>query len=137
MTADDDEATELLTAVAAWARSRPDIFAAALVGSYARGEQTRASDVDVMLIAKDPDTLIQNTEWIEAFGKVDGPAKKEEWGAVTSIHVLYESGPEVEFSIASKQWLEKPLDEGTRKVLESGARTIYDPECLFGQGVSL
>jgi predicted nucleotidyltransferase len=40
--------------VAAWASAQPDIVALALVGSWARGNPTKRSDIDFMVISETP-----------------------------------------------------------------------------------
>jgi predicted nucleotidyltransferase len=46
-----------------WASSQPDIQAVALVGSYARGSATDASDVDLMIVANQRDIYPQTPGW--------------------------------------------------------------------------
>jgi hypothetical protein len=48
----------------------------------------------------------------------------EEWGKVTSLRVWYATGLEVEFGLAGQDWIEKPIDEGTRKVLQNGYEAL-------------
>jgi predicted nucleotidyltransferase len=40
--------------ISAWASARPDIHAAALVGSHARGTAKPDSDIDIVLLVDDP-----------------------------------------------------------------------------------
>ena len=53
-----------------WATNQTDIQGVALVGSYARGTATAISDVDLIVLANQPDLYLQNHSWAQAFGKV-------------------------------------------------------------------
>jgi predicted nucleotidyltransferase len=46
----------ILRVVLAWATAQPKIRAVALVGSHARGTAGPDSDIDLMLLATDPET---------------------------------------------------------------------------------
>ncbi|MDY6899411.1 MAG: nucleotidyltransferase domain-containing protein [Cyanobacteriota bacterium] len=54
----------ILEQVTNWAETRSDILALALVGSYARGEATLESDIDLMLIASDTEVFRHNSDWV-------------------------------------------------------------------------
>jgi predicted nucleotidyltransferase len=113
-----------------WGNENDDIKSIILVGSYARGEEREDSDVDLVVIASNPDVYINNN-FIDNFGKVE-EYKKEDWGRVTSIRVWYSnSGLEVEFGITTPIWVEKPLDNGTFRVLSDGYKVILDKEDYF------
>jgi predicted nucleotidyltransferase len=43
-----------LQSVIEWAKNEPDLMALALVGSYARGEASPESDVDLILLLRNP-----------------------------------------------------------------------------------
>lgn len=76
------------------------------------------------MITEDKHHLL-NLDWIEVYGK---PQKyiREEYGACTSIRVFYEDQTEVEYGLVDLTWLSRPLDKGTRKVLEDGYLVLYD-----------
>ena len=95
-----------------------------LVGSYARNSQKEDSDIDLMIITKDKNTLTKRTEWLNRFGKIRSK-EKEFWGPVTSLRIFYDDY-EIEFGIAPEQWLALPLDEGTEQVLSDGYVVLYD-----------
>jgi hypothetical protein len=58
--------------------------------------------------------------------------QKEDWGRVTSLRVWYDnSGLEVEFGVTTPVWMEKPLDEGTRRVLSDGYKVLLDKDAFF------
>ena len=108
-----------------WSESQSNIIAIALVGSYARGDATDLSDVDLVIITSSPEAMINNPEWIENF---DRPKKIifEDWGKVQSIRALYPNGLEVEFGITGTNWLAQPIDEGTMSVIEDGIQVVFE-----------
>jgi len=50
----------------------------------------------------------------------------EDWGLVTSLRVYYEDGLEVEYGVTSSQWVNLPLDAGTRRVIADGMQILVD-----------
>jgi len=113
-----------------WATKRKDIRAAALVGSYAREEMETDSDIDLVIITESPQKYINNTEWIRVFGKSIAQ-KVEEYGKLTSLRVWYESGLEIEYGFTSREWIQNPLDRGTKEVIEDGLRVLFEKEKLL------
>ena len=108
-----------------WAETHTDIVAIALVGSYARGEASETSDVDLVIIASSPAKLIQDSDWVNHFGKPE-QTTLEDWGKVQSIRVDYSDKLEVEYGITGMDWLAAPVDEGTLSVLKNGIQVVYD-----------
>jgi predicted nucleotidyltransferase len=115
----------LLDAVGAWAAGRSDVSAVVLVGSRARGQAKPDSDVDLVVLTSAPEPYLEDHSWIELFGEVDR-SELEDWGRVQSVRVFYRDGLEVEFGIATPDWAEEPLDEGTRRVLDAGFVVVFD-----------
>jgi predicted nucleotidyltransferase len=113
-----------------WATKRKDIRAAALVGSYAREELEKDSDLDLVIIVESPQQYITNTEWARVFGKPI-TKKVEEYGALTSLRVWYESGLEIEYGFTTREWLQSPLDQGTKQVIDDGLRVLFEKEVLL------
>lgn len=120
----------LLAAAAAWARARPDVVALALVGSHARDAARPDSDVDLVVLCRDPAALLADRSWARRFGPV-ARETVEDWGAVTSLRVAYDGGPEVEYGLARPSWAALPLDPGTRRVAADGLRALHDPAGLL------
>jgi predicted nucleotidyltransferase len=110
--------------VLAWAATRPDVRAIALVGSHARGDARPDSDVDLLLLAERPHELARDADWVRRFGDVSRAAV-EDWGRVTSLRVWYAAGPEVEFGLATPDWATAP-DEGSLRVVADGFRALLD-----------
>ena len=116
---------EFLSALKAWAASRADIVAVALVGSHARGQATPESDVDIVLLTMRPEDYLEDRRWLDRFGRVLRQ-QPEDWGRVTALRTWYQDGLEVEFGITTPDWAEAPLDEGTRQVVEAGFAPVFD-----------
>jgi predicted nucleotidyltransferase len=120
-----------LDQVVGWAQIQPDILAVALVGSVARGTNRIDSDIDLVLIAVDPNSFLIETRWTGQFGEVQR-RRVEDYGKLISLRVWYRHGIEVEFGFTTRDWVDLPLDAGTRRVLEDGVKVLYDPQRLFG-----
>jgi len=119
--------SSFLNQINAWSEAQSNIIAIALVGSYARGDATELSDVDLVIITSSPEAMINNPSWIENFGR---PKKINfgDWGKVQSIRAHYHNGLEVEFGITDMNWLAQPIDEGTASVIKDGILVVYDRE---------
>jgi hypothetical protein len=117
--------TRFLEHFADWAAAQPDIQAAALVGSYARGSASPSSDVDLVILADAPERFLTDRTWVETFGTPTA-VHREEYGALTSIRVHYDDGLEVEFGFTTVRWAEVPLDQGTREVIAGGMRMLFE-----------
>lgn len=113
-----------------WSKRRRDIRAVALVGSYAREVATASSDVDLVIIAENPDEYLSNADWTRVFGKAI-TKEIEEYGKLTSLRVWYENGLEVEYGFTTRDWAMIPPDEGTRQVIDDGLRVLFEKEVLL------
>jgi len=71
-----------------------------------------------------------NSEWLSVFGVV-GTQKTEDYGALTSLRVWYESGLEIEYGFTTREWVKSPLDEGTQRVVDNGLRVLFEKEVLL------
>ena len=125
-----DKVEAFLRDLAAWAASQPDIEAVALVGSYARNAATDASDVDLVILARDPERYLQDLGWIRNFGEV-ARQQIEAYGVLTSIRVWYVDGSEIEYGITNQHWADMPLDQGTRRVISDGMRVLFERRPLL------
>lgn len=117
--------SSFLEAVRVWAEAQPDIVAVALVGSYARGAATPASDVDLVIVVDEPARYLHDREWLHRFGTVTH-AQVEDYGKVTSLRVWYVDGREVEYGITNERWADLPLDRGTSRVIADGLRILFE-----------
>jgi predicted nucleotidyltransferase len=130
------DAQILLEKVTNWAESNPAILGVALVGSHARGEARADSDIDLVLLASQPQDFIDQPEWVKKFGEVKS-FTVEDWGLVTSLRVYYKDGLEVEYGLTSPEWAKEPIDEGTRRVICDGMRILLDREGLLGRALEV
>lgn len=127
-----DRELDLLTeVVAAWASARPDVRAVAMVGSYARGLATADSDVDFVVLTADPETYVEDDEWIGSLDEGNLIATKS-WGAITERRLRRPNGLEIEVGIGQPTWAAvDPVDPGTARVVRDGMRIVYDPDGLL------
>ena len=115
-----------------WAANLPDILAVALVGSYARNEATDTSDVDLVILAREPEAYLQETQWARYFGPIDRQ-QIENYGKVTSLRIWYSAGHEVEYGFTDRTWAALPLDEGSKKVISGGMEILYERESILSR----
>jgi hypothetical protein len=130
----------ILEIVLAWATAQPKIRAVALVGSHARGTARPDSDIDIMLLATNPDAFRADTTWVteigwHAMGIRPRKWHDEEYGAAWSRRVwLTNRRVQVELTFASLSWANPdPADEGTRRVISGGCRILHDPDALLAR----
>jgi len=130
---------ELLVAVTDWATGRADVRGAALVGSQARRESPadEYSDVDVVIFADEPATLLADSSWVVTFGRpLLSFLEPTAVGGSTERRVLFEHGLEVDFSVFPTTSVAALATEpGAAATLARGYRILYDElglEELFG-----
>jgi aminoglycoside 6-adenylyltransferase len=97
-------ADELERRFVEWASGRDDVRAAAVLGSRARRDRPADewSDLDVVVVAREPALLLERADWIAELGSpritfVEPTAT----GDGLERRVLYEDGVDVDFSIVS------------------------------------
>ena len=132
MTPNRRQVHQFLNKVKVWAAHEPNIRAVALGGSHARDEATETSDLDLIIIAREPLKYLRETQWAQRFGTIDHQ-QFEEYGKVTSLRVWYSCGYEVEYGIADETWAALPVDEGTRQVLSDGIRIIFERGAILSR----
>lgn len=125
------EVDRVLRAITAWARSRDDVDAVALVGSYARGTTGMASDVDLVVLTHAFAQLAAEPEWFRPLRPGSRLIRSAVWGPLLERRYPTPSGLHVEVGLASPAWAELPLDAGTRWVLGDGHRILYDDNGLL------
>jgi predicted nucleotidyltransferase len=118
-----------LQRVCDWARGQSHIASVILVGSYARGQASPSSDVDLVLRVEDPDAFIHNRAWASDLGDVVR-TELEDWGRVQSVRVWYAEGLEVEYGFTDLEWGTDPDDSATQDVIRDGYRALCarDPD---------
>ena len=108
----------------------PYIESVIIVVSYARGTNKKSSDLDIVIITSNKKEMITNQNFIQGFGDVS-QKRTEYYGACTSVRVWYKNGQEIEFGFVEPSWIEKPLDNGTNKVLSDGYKIVLDKKRHF------
>src|SRR5947209_20478068 len=117
--------TELLERIITWAEGNPDIRAALLVGSRARTEvpADEWSDLDIPLIAANPDHYLSTTGWLQEIG--------EPWltfleGMIVGgqeRRVLFAGGLDVDFALFSPERFRQIVGE-IPAVIARGVRVL-------------
>lgn len=113
-----------------WATKRKDIRATALVGSYAREELEKDSDIDLIIITETPQRYITNTEWTRVFGR---PITKrvEKYDMLTSLRIWYENGLEIEYGFATREWIQNVNKNDLKQITNDGLRLLFEKEKLL------
>lgn len=113
-----------------WVKSQEDIHAVALVGSYARNTARDNSDIDLVLLCKQPDQYLSDISWVKKFGQV-AKFEFEDYGKVKTLRVWYHGGLEVEYGLTNLNWASTPLDAGTKQVIEDGMMVLHEKRTLL------
>lgn len=121
--------TDLINQIISWGNSEENIRAIGLVGSYARNAATDDSDIDLMIICKNPEKYISDEIWIHKFGEVK-EIKNEIWSQLKTKRVFYENGLEIEFNFDTASWANHE-DPGTKRVITDGIKILVDKEKIL------
>lgn len=126
--APDDRAAAAYAAlerrIAEWALGRPDVDGAVVVGSRARTDRPadRFSDLDVLLLAHDPDVYLARADWLAELGRpLLTFLERTAVGGWRERRVLFEDGLELDVSVAPLDALDRP-EELPAEVLAVPAR---------------
>ena len=126
-------AEAVIAAVAAWARTRDDVRALALVGSWARGNAGPGSDVDLLVLSDCAEGYRGSHEWLNEidFAGAGHSIKSSDdatYGTVWSRHIHLCPIGEVELTFATFGWAGAPIDAGTRAIVRDALRIIVDKD---------
>jgi uncharacterized protein len=125
--------------VTAWAKTQPDIVAVALVGSWARGNPTKRSDIDFMILSETPGARLIGIHWTKEMCRTHLSSPLKNWkngfyGAVWSRHILLRNGQRIKLSFVARSWASvSPLNPGTRYVVQDAFQILYDPEGMLSK----
>jgi aminoglycoside 6-adenylyltransferase len=128
---------QLLDRFVAWARTQPDIRAAIVLGSRARTDRPADewSDLDLLIITRDPSPLLSQTDWLEQLGTpwltfLEPTAV----GGATERRVLFAGGLDVDFSPFPvelvRQFAAAGMPPEVAGVLRRGMRFVLDKDGL-------
>ena len=135
--------------IQAWLPTRPDIRAAAVIGSQARTGAYAAdssADYDLLLVTTDPDAYKQ-MDWLHAFGQVVSavfdPNDHVAFAYSLDFFTLYADGHDVDISVLPYDYVQRLIhDTAAREkdwghiitqVFATGVRPLFDPEHLMPQ----
>jgi len=109
------EANAIVSAVSSWATKRGNIRAMALVGSWARGNQSQVSDIDLLLLSDRAHEYRHFQEWLaEIDFRVTGyrlnSSESANYGVVWSRHIHLLPAAEVELTFAERCWAQTETD---------------------------
>jgi hypothetical protein len=109
-----------------WATRQESVTGLVLVGSYACGRPSMASDVDLVVLTADSAAYTDDVAWIDDLYPGARLIRTAVWGPVIERRLRLASGLQVELGITEPQWAARPLDEGTARVLSGGYRILHD-----------
>jgi aminoglycoside 6-adenylyltransferase len=114
----------------AWARIRPDIRAAIVLGSRARTDHPADpwSDLDMVVVVTDPKPFLTSAEWLKNVGPfwvtfVEPTATEN----VMERRVLFEGGLDADFAIISCAKFEKEIGNAA-EFFRRGVRVLLDKD---------
>ena len=129
-----------------WAKTQDHIRIAIVVGSYARTSTPADewSDLDIVIYSTEPQTLIDNEEWVSEFGNpIITFIEPTAAGSAESYErrVLYDNGLDVDFAVdpfhlvleAKKQGLTPELVRELVNVIGRGVRILIDKENIMAE----
>jgi len=128
------DAGKLTAMMQAFVRENDDFRAMGVCGSWARGNARPDSDLDILIIARDPDRLRRRQEWIGELKFRDADFrylshKTARYGAVWSAHIQLEPAAEVELGLAGESWAStSPIDSGTRHIVNDAFKIVVDKD---------
>jgi len=129
-------AAQLVGDLTRWAQQEPAVQAVCLVGSYARGAERLASDVDVMVLSADLDAHGPVSGWFQRLRPGSRLLRVATWGPVQEQRWRLRCGLVAEIDLGPVGWAGVPLDGGTRRVLADGHRILHDPRGMLARAVS-
>jgi hypothetical protein len=110
----------------------PEIVAVALVGAWATGAGTDASDIDMVVIASDPTALLATDDWHRMVNESAQLVRSSSFGAITERRLRLTDGMQVSVGIAAPGWLStKPMYPATAQVLAGGTVVVHDPKGML------
>lgn len=126
---------EMLAPIVVWVASRSDLRGLALVGSQARGMAWPDSDVDLIVLAANPQ-IFRDRGWLADIRWHDARVvgwHDADYGVAWSRHVRLAPSGNMEFTFCDCSWASAdPVDSGTADVVSKGCCVLIDKDNLFG-----
>lgn len=132
------ESEKLQTLFIDWVRKTDELRALALCGSWARGDARPDSDLDLLVLMREPSAraraqLLECIPFDPAGFKCQS-LRWETYGVVHSAHMIFRPAVELELSFASINWASRsPIDPGTRQVVMGGFKLLVDKDLMLGE----
>jgi aminoglycoside 6-adenylyltransferase len=124
----------LLERIVAWAEGAPDVRGVLLIGSQARIDRPADewSDIDLVLIATEPDRYVDSTGWLERIGPVWVSFVEGTIVRTRERRVLFEGALDVDFNFFTPEQFQRIFHGATAlAVLHRGARALVDKDSLI------
>jgi hypothetical protein len=129
------QASALQDCLIAFAARSEGLRAMAVCGSWARGSARPDSDLDVLMLAREPQRWIAAPHpWLTHMGLTEAGftmarVRIARYGVVTSLHCELRPTALLELSVAPEDWANvNPIDPGTRRVVSDGFRVLVDKD---------
>lgn len=128
-----DELTERFVE---WARTRPDVRAAIVVGSRARNDRSADewSDLDIVMFVTDPEPYLTSADWLKTMGDVQITFVEPTAGVERERRALFDGGLDVDFAVIPCTKLELMIEHGipprVAEVVRRGMRVLLDRDGL-------
>lgn len=130
----DEIASPIVAPIVSWARRHSDILGLAVAGSWARGAARRASDVDLILLVREPEDF-RGQDWLGEIAWCEGRVTQwhdAEYGVAWSRHLQLSDSREIEFTFCRPSWADTdPVDAGTVEVVSGGCLVLLDKCGMF------
>lgn len=127
---------QLIERFVAWARTRPDIHAAIVVGSRARADRPADewSDLDIAMFVTDPEPYLTSTDWLKSMGDFRITFVEPTMGGEMERRVLFNGGLDVDLSVIPyakmKQMIQHGVPPEVAGIIRRGIRVLLDREGL-------
>jgi uncharacterized protein len=137
------QARDLLAIVRQMVEARDDLRALAVCGSWARGCPRADSDLDLLLLAKEPSEWRTDLDWLrhlpfEQSGFAIHAVETASYGATWSAHIDLGFNIELEITFADTAWASDfPVDSGTLRVVTDGFVVVVDKDGLLTKLVEI
>ncbi len=120
--------TELFDSIVAWARRSSEVEALIQTGSLVRRDDRadEFSDLDIEIIATDPDLLASDDGWIAEIGKIITVLRLGEGQEWPTRLVIFEGGEKVDFTLAGVARVRRMSSAGLDPLYDRGYRVIAD-----------
>jgi len=129
----------LIENLIAWANGQDDVRAAVVIGSRARSDHPadRWSDLDVLIVASDPQRYCSAAGWLEAVGTPWLTFTEQTFDGGLERRVLFAGGLDVDFAFlpldAARQMVGTAPSPDVADILRRGARVLLDKDGLVAQ----